>query len=64
MSIRIWVGPLLIAGIGLFARQSLKKSTRIMQYIGQRIAKAETADALIGFRGLMLQRCPRIGTPF
>jgi hypothetical protein len=46
MSIRIWVGPLLIAGIGLFAGQSLKKGTRIMQNIGQRIAKAETAERL------------------
>jgi SET domain-containing protein len=46
MSIRIWVGPLLIVGIGLFAGQSLKKGTRIMQNIGQRIAKAETAERL------------------
>jgi hypothetical protein len=44
VKIRIWVGTSRIAGKGLFAAQDIKKGTRIMQYIGQRIAKAETAE--------------------
>ena len=35
-----------IAGKGLFAAQDIKKGTRIIQYIGQRISKAETAERL------------------
>jgi len=46
MSIRIWVGPSPIAGRGLFAAQHIHQGTRTMQYIGQRIAKAETAERL------------------
>ena len=46
MSIRIWVGTSRIAGKGLFAAQQLKKGTRIMQDIGQRISKEETAERL------------------
>ena len=46
MRIRVWVGTSRIAGKGLFAAQDIKKGTRIIQYIGQRISKAETAERL------------------
>jgi SET domain-containing protein len=44
MRIHAWVGTSRIAGKGLFAAQHIKKGTRIIQYIGQRIAKAEPAE--------------------
>jgi hypothetical protein len=44
LSMRFGVGTSRLAGKGLFAGQSIKKGTRIMQDIGQRIAKAETAE--------------------
>jgi SET domain-containing protein len=46
MKVHVWVGTSRIAGKGLFAAQDIKKGTRIIQYIGQRIAKAETAERL------------------
>ena len=46
MKIRVWVGTSRIAGKGLFAVQNIKKGTRIIQYIGQRISKEETAERL------------------
>jgi SET domain-containing protein len=46
VKIRVWVGTSRIAGKGLFAAQDITKGTRIIQYIGQRISKAETADRL------------------
>ena len=46
MRIRFWVGTSRIAGKGLFAGQAIKKGTRIMQYIGQRISKDETVERL------------------
>jgi hypothetical protein len=44
VKIRVWVGTSLPAGKGLFAAQDMKKGTRIMQDIGQSIAKAATAE--------------------
>jgi SET domain-containing protein len=44
VKIRVWVGTSRIAGKGLFAAQDIKKGTRIIQYIGQRISKEETAE--------------------
>jgi SET domain-containing protein len=44
MHVRVWVGTSRMAGKGLFAAQPMNKGTRIMQYIGRRIPKAETAD--------------------
>ena len=35
-----------MAGKGLFAPQEIKKGTRIIQNIGQKIAKEETAERL------------------
>jgi len=46
VKVRVWVGTSSIAGKGLFAAQTIKKGTRIIQYIGQRISKAETAERL------------------
>lgn len=46
MKIRVWVGTSRIAGKGLFTEQHIKKGTRIIQYIGQKIAKEETANRL------------------
>ncbi len=46
MNIRVWVGTSRIAGKELFAAQHINKGTRIIQYIGQRISKEETADRL------------------
>ena len=46
MKIRVWVGTSRIAGKGLFAAQNIKKGTRIIQYIGRKITKEETAERL------------------
>ena len=46
MKVHVWVGTSRIAGKGLFAAQNIKKGTRIIQYIGQRISKEETAERL------------------
>ena len=46
MKIQVRVGPSRIAGQGLFAAQDIKKGTRIIQYIGARIPKAESAERL------------------
>jgi hypothetical protein len=46
MRIRVWVGTSRIAGKGLFAAQHIKKGTRIIQYIGQKMSKEETAERL------------------
>jgi SET domain-containing protein len=44
VKIRVWIGTSRIAGKGLFAAQNIRKGTRIIQYIGQRISKEETAE--------------------
>jgi SET domain-containing protein len=44
VKVHVWVGTSHIAGQGLFAAQTIKKGTRILQYIGQKIAKEETAE--------------------
>ena len=46
MKVHVRVGTSRIAGKGLFAAQDIKKGTRIIQYIGQRISKEATADRL------------------
>jgi uncharacterized protein len=46
MKIQVRVGPSRIAGQGLFAAQDIHKGTRIIQYIGARIPKAESAERL------------------
>ena len=46
VKVRVRIGPSPIAGKGLFAAQDIKKGTRIIQYLGQRISTAETADRL------------------
>jgi uncharacterized protein len=42
----LWVGKSRIAGKGLFIAQEIKKGTRILQYIGEKITKAESAKRL------------------
>jgi len=44
MKIQVRVGPSRIAGQGLFAAQDIKKGTRIIQYIGAKIPKAESVE--------------------
>jgi len=46
VKIRVWVGKSRIAGKGLFAARDIKQGTRIIQYIGQKIPKDETARRL------------------
>jgi SET domain-containing protein len=46
MNIQVRVGPSRIAGQGLFAAQDITKGTRIIQYIGAKIPKAESAERL------------------
>ena len=46
MKIQVRVGPSRIAGQGLFAAQDIHKGTRIIQYIGAKIPKAESAERL------------------
>jgi len=43
---QVRVGPSQIAGQGLFAAQDMKKGTRIIQYIGAKIPKEESAERL------------------
>jgi SET domain-containing protein len=46
MKIQVRVGPSRIAGQGLFAAQDITKGTRIIQYIGEKIASRERARRL------------------
>jgi len=46
LKVRVRVGKSHIAGQGLFTLQDIKKDTRIMQYVGERISKAESAKRL------------------
>jgi SET domain-containing protein len=46
MKIQVRVGPSRIAGQGLFADQDIKKGTRILQYIGEKISSRERAMRL------------------
>ena len=46
MKTLLWVGKSRIAGKGLFTAQEIKKGTRILQYIGEKITKAESAKRL------------------
>jgi len=46
MKMLLWVGKSSIAGKGLFTAQNLKRGTRILQYIGEKITKAESEKRL------------------
>jgi len=46
MKVRVRVGKSWIAGQGLFTAQDIKQDTRIIQYIGERISKAESAKRI------------------
>ncbi len=46
MKVRVRVGKSRIAGQGLFTLQPIKKDTRIIRYIGERISKAESAKRI------------------
>jgi uncharacterized protein len=46
MKVRVFVGKSRIAGQGLFTLQNIKKDTRVMQYLGERINKAQSAKRL------------------
>jgi SET domain-containing protein len=43
VKVRVWVRQSPIAGLGLFAAQDITKWTRILPYLGEKIAKAESA---------------------
>ena len=43
MKLLLWVGTSSIAGQGLFTAQAITRGTRILQYTGEKIAKAESA---------------------
>ena len=46
MKVRVLVGKSRIAGQGLFTLQNIKKDTRVIQYVGERINKAQSAKRL------------------
>jgi SET domain-containing protein len=46
VKIQVRVGPSRIAGQGLFAAQDIKKDTDILQYVGEKITKQESARRL------------------
>jgi SET domain-containing protein len=46
MKVRVWVGKSTIAGQGVFTAQDIKKDTRILQYVGERISKQESAKRI------------------
>src|SRR5438128_450352 len=46
VKVRVWVHKSRIAGLGLFAAQEIKQGTRILQYIGEKISKAESTRRL------------------
>src|SRR2546428_10077593 len=46
MKVRVRVGKSRIAGQGLFTLQNIKKDIRVIQYVGERINKAQSAKRL------------------
>ena len=46
MPIRVRIQPSPIAGQGLFAAQEIKRGTRIIPYVGEKIAKTESVKRL------------------
>jgi uncharacterized protein len=46
VKVRVWVHKSRIAGLGLFAAQDIKHGTRILPYIGEKIAKDESTRRL------------------
>jgi SET domain-containing protein len=46
VKVRVWVHKSRIAGLGLFAAQDIKPATRILPYIGEKIAKDESTRRL------------------
>jgi hypothetical protein len=52
MKVRVFVGKSRIAGQGLFTLQNIKKDTRVIQYVGERINGSfhETAKVVNSIR--------------
>jgi SET domain-containing protein len=46
MKVRVLVGKSRIAGQGLFTLQNIKKATRVIPYVGEKINKAQSAKRL------------------
>jgi len=46
MKVQTWIGKSRIAGKGLFAGQDINKETIITRYLGTKISKAQSAQAL------------------
>ena len=46
MQAHVWIGKSQIAGKGLFAGQDINKDTIITRYLGTKISKAQSAQAL------------------
>jgi uncharacterized protein len=46
VKVRTWVGKSRIEGKGVFAAQHIKKGTCILQYLGPKISKEESAERL------------------
>jgi len=46
VKVRVWVHKSCIAGLGLFAAQDIKPATRILPYLGEKIAKDESTRRL------------------
>jgi SET domain-containing protein len=46
VKIRLWVGQSCIDGKGVFAAQAIRKGTRIIQYLGEKIPKEESTKRL------------------
>jgi len=46
MKVRVRIHPSPIAGQGLFAAQDIRKGTRIIEYTGEKISKAESTRRL------------------
>ena len=46
MTMQLWVGKSRIAGKGLFTAHAIPHGTRIIQYVGTRIAKSESATRI------------------
>ena len=46
MKVHVWIGKSRIAGKGLFAGQDITKETIITRYLGTKISKAQSAQAL------------------
>ena len=59
MKVHVWIGTSHIAGKGLFAGQAIKKDTVITRYLGTKISKAQSAQALAQGNAYIWLRSPR-----